>query len=130
MSIRSTMQANLHIVLNTPKHSYFTQATPKNTCKNVLTQKIPQQKISNPKNPLYIRIILISEYPPPPLGSDISHRCYGYRRTLLYYKQSPTHTSVVYYLMWSYLPFPEAVFSLCCMHTSVLAAPVKPESQN
>jgi len=42
---------NLQIVLNTPKNPHLDQATQKNTCQIFLPKKIPESKISNPKNP-------------------------------------------------------------------------------
>ena len=41
---------NVHIVLNTQTNPYFTHATPKNTCQNVLTQENPGIKSVNPQN--------------------------------------------------------------------------------
>ena len=55
---------NLQIILNTQKNPYLNQATQKNTCQIFIPKKIPESKISNPKNPSIIPVTWSPEYPP------------------------------------------------------------------
>ena len=58
-----------NVVLNTQKNPFFTQATQKHTCQSILTKKILEWKISNPKKSFTHRHHFKSEVPTCPWGN-------------------------------------------------------------
>ena len=59
---------NLQIVLNTQKNPYLNQATQKNTCQNLPTQKYPEIENLKPQKIFDYPCHFKSGVPPPPPG--------------------------------------------------------------